>query len=330
MKYTIRIILLTGVVAFLFSQADIIDLEAQTITAEDIYESFIYEDYIVEGVIQSINLEWILHEEYNPYITHPALLGEKTQVVKIEFAVDSLLIGTLNKREIILLGKNREAGGKSSYLLDLKEGDRLIIPIRYLNKGDYKTGNKYLLVGWNSSRFLIKENLFERGLKSDPIQTGKVKDLYKAIEEIKRRRSIRTITNKSDLIVRGKVINKWITEDTFSSGKTKNIERIRIAVDTCFKGNIENDSIEFSSIKMAIYNPPWKTPVPAIKRGEDWLVFLKWAEEPGYYPFAGLNGMFKIKSDKLIRDNRIVMERDLQEVKSIIFQEISGGDEDAK
>ncbi|MBD3425219.1 MAG: hypothetical protein GF417_12350 [Candidatus Latescibacteria bacterium] len=329
MKYLLKVALLAVVICSVVFQISISEPKSQTITAEDIYESIIYEDYVVQGVIESINMKWILHEEYNPYITHPALLGKKTQIVEINFNIDKVLIGALDKKKITLVGKNQTAGGMTSFLLELKEGDRMIIPIKYLNKGEYKSGNKYLLVGWNSSRFLITENYFKRGLKSDPIQTGKMEDLYKAIEEIKEKRSITDIAQEAELIARGTVINKRTTNDTLQSGTSKEIVKIQLDDFECLKGKLNGDMLEFSIIYMSRYNPPWKMRVPLhINSGEDWLVFLKWAEEPGYYPFAGLNGMFKIEDNKLIRDNRIVIKKDLKEVKSIIMEAKAGSDKD--
>jgi len=299
--------------------------ETPTITAEDIYDSFIYEDYVVEGTIKSIELKWVLHEEYNPYISNPALIGKKTQVVEIGFSISRVLIGDIKVKDVILIGKNRHAGRKNSYLLDLKKNDRMIIPIRYVDKGAYKTGEKFQMVGWDSSRFIITDDSFLRGLKDDPIQNGNVSDLYNSLEEIKNMRSTSSITKKAELIVQGFVIDKWVTDDTLSTGRLKYIERIRLSVNSFLKGESDRKTIEFSILTMAGYNPFWRRRFTEINEGEEWIVFLKWAEEPGYYPFAGINGMFKVEGDKLVRDNRIIMEKSLNEMKAVIRNEVPEG-----
>jgi len=306
---------------------------AATITTKDIYSDYINKAYVVEGVIQSPKLKWILHEEYNPYTTHPALLGKKTQIVEIEFTIENVLIGDLEKKYVTLIGLGGRlySGGKTRDLSELETGDKIIIPLRYIPKGMYESGEKLFITGCDNSRFLIKGDTFIRGRKSEPIQTGKVADLYKAIEEIKKMRSIEAITEKAELIVQGKVKNRWTTEDTLSNGLSKHIERVELEIESLFKGNLNNNTVVFSIIIMASYNPPWKTSVPIhINPGEDWIVFLKWAEEPGYYPFAGVNGMFRLKGDKAIRDNRKPVDNSLKAIKAAISRGISGGDKNAE
>ena len=74
-------------------------------------------------------------------------------------------------------------------------------------------------------------------------------------------------------------------------------------VDSTMKGKVKDYSIIISMINVGLYEPSWRTRVSDMHIGEEWIAFLKYAEEPGYYPFAGVNGLFMIKGDKLIRNN---------------------------
>jgi len=293
--------------------------ETPTITAEDIHDCMIYEDCVVEGVVLSVKWEKIPYKDFFHDVTHPYLLSKKQKFGVFEFEVKKKLIGNLNSSKITLYSFNNY----ENWLSDIEEGYRYIFSLRH---HIYK-GVVYGIMGGLKCRFLIKGDTFLRGRKSDPIQTGRVSDLYKAIDEIKRKRSIDTITDEAELIVRGRVKERWTTDDTLSSGLNKNIEKIRLSVDEYLKGNLEDDEVEFSVIYMATYNPFWKSRFPEVTPGEEWLVFLKWAEEPGYYPFAGVNGMFKVEGDKLVRVNRasrITMDRTLEKMKNITRNEASG------
>jgi len=332
MKYLLKVAFMTVIVLSVVFQIGISELRSQTITAEDIYEEYIYKDYVVEGTILSTMHKKILHEEFNPYTNHPSLIGKKVRIIQIGLKIINVLIGDLDINTLVLVGNDGclYSGGKTRELFGLEIGDTIIIPLRDINKGIYKSEEKLLITGWDSSRFVIKGNTFLRGKKNNPIQKGKTKDLYRAIGEIRKKRSIESITAQAEVIARGKIKSKWTTKDTLSSGFSKNIVRMKLEIDDCFKGDTGSDELEFSVVYRPYYEPFWRAEVPHVNVGEDWLVFLKWAEEPGYYPFAGVNGMFKIEDDKLIRDNRIVMKKKIQDVKTIIMQEMSGGGEDAK
>lgn len=296
-----------------------------TIIAEDIHDCFIYEDYVVEGVVVSAKREKIPYKDFFHDVTNPGLLSKKERFGVFEFEVKKELIGNLKRNKITLYAiscyENR--------LTDIEKGDKYIFS---LCSHIYK-GKVFGIMGVRICRFLIRGDSFIRGLKNKPIQKGKVSDLYQAIEEVKELRSIGTITDKAELIVRGTVRDRWTTGDTLSYGLSKNIERIRLSVEECLKGDYTGDEVEFSVIYMATYNPFWKSRFPELNQGEEWLVFLKLAKEPGYYPFAGVNGMFKLEGEKLVRVNRgsrITLDRSLEEMKDVILREVQGGDGDAE
>lgn len=293
---------------------------AATITADDIRDCCIYEDYVVEGVVVSAKWEEIPYKDFFHNVTHPRLLTKKQKFGVFELEVKKELIGTLKKSKIILYAVN----SYENQLSDIEKGDKYIFSLcSHIYKGEV-----YGIMGVRECRFFIRGDTFVRGLRNKPIQTGKVADLYKAIEEIKEKRNLGTIIDNAELIVRGTVKDSWAINDTLSSGLNKNIVRIKLSADECLKGDFSGDEMEFSVIYMATYNPFWKSRVPELNPGEEWMVFLKWSKEPGYYPFAGVNGMFEVEGDKLIRVNRgsrITMDRSLKEMKAFISREVSGG-----
>ena len=310
----------------LFPAASIANAQdAATIAADDIHDCCTYEDYVVEGVVVSVKWEEIPYKDFFHNVTHPHLLTKKQKFGVFEFEVKKGLIGRLKSSKITLYAVN----SYENRLSDIEKGDEYIFSLcSHIYKGEV-----YGIMGVRDCRFLIQGDTFLRGFKNQPIHSGRVSDLYKAIEKIKEKRSLGTIIDEAELIVRGTVTDRWTTGDTLSIGLLKNIESIKLSVDECLKGDYTGDEIEFSAIYMATYNPFWKSRVPELNPGEEWLVFLKWAEEPGYHPFAGVNGMFEVDGGKLIRVNRgsrITIDQSLKEMRTLISHKVSRDDKDSE
>ena len=130
-----------------------------------------------------------------------------------------------------------------------------------------------------------------------------MKDLYKAFDELNAERSIETLVKKADLIARGTVEKTWREKEDIEHGTPKKLSKAKININRILKGKLDNNKIIITMIARNHYNSLWQTNTPSLKVGEEWFLFLKWADEPGYYPFAGVNGMFKIAGDRLIRRN---------------------------
>jgi len=80
-------------------------------------------------------------------------------------------------------------------------------------------------------------------------------------------------------------------------------------IDELHKGNTDGKKeIEFRMILGGPYWPAWRQKVPIMRKGQQYYVFLK-NDEIGYYPFAGINGCFKIEGENLIYDNRVDYQR---------------------
>lgn len=295
----------------------------ETITAEDIYDSFIYQDYVVEGIVESI-----IREKVHPQDLIPGSGGRiKIPMARIKFKISKVLIGNLDKSEITLVGMDSRG---QDYEFDLDVGDRYLLALMFWDRGKYHRGGAYSLRR-DDARFLIKGNTWFRGRKSAPMSTGRLSDLYRAVEEINNKRSIEVLTREAELVVRGIVVDVWESDDRTELGMSKHIQCIKVKIKSKIKGSLKDDILVFRMIPYVSYQPFWWRRVPAMNVGEDWIVFLKWAEEPGYYPFAGVNGMYRIEDDKLIRDNRVVLKRTPEDFEEAIAREVSrDGDRDDK
>jgi len=124
-----------------------------------------------------------------------------------------------------------------------------------------------------------------------------LEDLYKAFAELREKRSIRTLTREADLIVKGKVKKILPAKGDL----TYVAQFLNIKVEKIYKGRFNNDEITISMAWKAPYKPFYRKFSVTMNEGQTWIVFLNWDDELGYYPITGLNGMFKVKGDSLIR-----------------------------
>jgi len=124
------------------------------------------------------------------------------------------------------------------------------------------------------------------------------------------------------------VLDSWKVEEQTEEGITKRIIRTRLDVYDVLKGTVEESSISISTIRKGFYSPEWRMRVPDLKIGEEWILFLKSADEPGYYPFAGVNGLFLVEGDDLYRNNnsRILLHISPEELEAKVRLALEGGE----
>jgi hypothetical protein len=294
-----------------------------TLTVEDIYDSFIDQDFVVEGTVESIDKENVFPNDLTP-----GLGGKnKMPMARVKFNVSRVLIGDLDKYQITVVGMD---ACRKGYGFDLEVGDRYILALYYSNRGSFNKGGTYPLRG-DDSRFLIIGDRWFRGRKDKFMSTGTLTDLYRVIEEINRMRSVDTLSREADLIVRGTVLDAWNEDEGTETGETMNVRHVELKLSAVMKGALEKDAFTFQMLPYVNYRPSWYKLVSAINPEEEWIVFLKWIPEIGYYPFAGKNGMFKVEEDHLIRDNRIVLKQTPEQLAGEVARTLSsGGDEDEK
>ena len=291
-----------------------------TLTVEDVYDSLIDEDFIVKGTVESI-----AKEKVRPHDFIPGLRGIlKIPMVRIKFIVSKVLIGDLDKHEITVVGIDTR---REDYAFDLEFGDRYLLALRFTDRGKFNIGGTYIL-GRDDSRFLIEGNRWFRGRKGDFIGTGRLADLYRAIEEIEKMRRIDSLAREADLIVRGTVLDAWYEDEGTLSGKTMHVRNVELKLSDVLKGTLKGDVFTFQMLPTVDYRPPWHKLVSVVSPGEKWIVFLKWIPEIGYYPFAGRNGMFKVEDDRLIRDNHLVLKQAPEHLEEEIARAISRGSDD--
>jgi hypothetical protein len=257
--------------------------------------SFIYADLMVEGVVEKITTVTVPPGDYAP-----GSPGLNMPVAIILFRVNRVLLGYPQPERIEIVA--RKWGSPSHYCFDLQEGDRYILNLHYGDTGKLFEPGRYFTRD-DSERFLVKNSEWIQGRKDQPLARGELKTLYDAIQKAAEERSLEVLTHRADLIVRGRVVEIANPHDLTATGQEKNIQKVRLVVDSTMKGKVKDYSIIISMINVGLYEPSWRTRVSDMHIGEEWIAFLKYAEEPGYYPFAGVNGLFMIKGDKLIRNN---------------------------
>ena len=93
---TTSITRLAAVIVMIFAASAGNNITIKTITVEDVYDSFIYQDFVVEGTVESI-----VREEVHPQDLFPGQGGKrKIPMARIEFKVSKVLMGDLDKGEI--------------------------------------------------------------------------------------------------------------------------------------------------------------------------------------------------------------------------------------
>lgn len=266
---------------------------ADELKVSDVIDSFLYEDIVVEGVVEGIEKEMVLHED----VIKDAKAPFKIPFVNIKFRISKVLIGYYEGSYIPVTTWLLRS---TDYLFDLEIGDTYILALHLSTlKGEYTKG-KYVL-GNDADRFLVKQNTWLRGRKSDPISTGDLDDLYKVTKAINNMRSLEALTREANWIVRGTIIDMSKTDEHIKEGVYAWVIKIKLNVSSKLKGALDDNTITIKTIKSGIYNPSWAAPFPEMNLEEEWYAFLKWAEEPGYYAFAGVNGLFRVVDNTLMR-----------------------------
>jgi len=148
-----------------------------------------------------------------------------------------------------------------------------------------------------------------------------LEDLYRAFAELREKRSFKTLIREADLIVKGKV-------EKILPGKgdlTYVAQYLNFIVEKIYKGRLNNDEMTISLAWEAPYKPYWRKFSVTMKEGQTGIVFLKWSKEIGYYPINGLNGIFKVKGDILIRGyiDDLILKKSLTSLEEEIKLELS-------
>jgi hypothetical protein len=287
----------------------------------ELQDPFVYSDLVVEGVIEEISKVTVPIADYLPGIA-----GRDIPMAIMKFRIDKVLIGYQPTRYVSIVANVLTS--PSVYHFDFTEGERYILCLYLPAKGKLFESGKYL-VRSDTERFLLKETRWIQGAKSNQLADGKLEELYDVIEKVRRDRSIEHLTKEAELIVRGVVLESWeISEQNDEGIIDKDITRTRFAVRSVLKGTFEESSIIISTIGEGFYTPSWRKRVPDMNIGEEWILFLKSAEEPGYYPFAGVNGLFMVEGHDLLRNNhnRVPLGLSAKQLETEVLQIVEGGE----
>jgi hypothetical protein len=269
---------------------------AAAVEVNDILAVMQYADLVVEGEVSGISRVTVPSRDFFMSVPH----GPDLSMALIEFSVKKVLIGDWDAESVPVAGFVSFAG---EYHFDLEEGDAYILALKKHHGGGGLFESTKFILRSDASKFLIRDGSFIRGSKKNPMQEGKLSDLYVAIRAIREQRSIKNIAREADIIARGTVTGISEENDAPSGEDDTKFHYVKLRIHSWIKGRIEGDVLTVGMIKEGLYRPPWRTKVPDMHEGEEWYVFAKWNDEIGYYPFAGVNGLFRIEGDRIIRDN---------------------------
>lgn len=281
-------------------------------------ELFLYSDLVVEGVIEEITKVTVSWTDI-----HPDLMAQDIPMAIMDFRIDKVFVGYQTAEHIEVVAYNLTTS--APYHFDFVEGDRYILSLKRPTMGKLFEPGRYL-VRSDDAKFLIKGSSWIQGEKIKPMAEGQLTELYTVLDKVQRDRSIERLTKQAELIVRGKVLDVWESDEQTAKGRDKHITRVKLAVQSVMKGTIKSDSVVVSMISRGFYKPAWRTRVPDMHKGEEWIMFLKSAEEPGFYPFAGVNGLFLVEGDVLIRNNnsRIILHFSPKQLEAQVNQAVKG------
>jgi hypothetical protein len=256
-------------------------------------KSFVYSDLVVDGVVEKITTVKMPHGDFVP-----GAAGPNIPVAIIFFKVNRVLLGYPQPDRIEI---HAIISKTDHNYFDLAEGDRYVLSLHY---GGGKCFSGKYISRMTHERFFIEDSRWFQGRKDRPIAEGDVQGLYAAIEQAAAERSFEVLTRRADLIVRGKVVAITGADGSMSEKDESGIQRVTLAIQSVVKGVVEDDSLVLSlQTKYGVRRLSWGVLVPSMHVGEEWIAFLKYADDPGYYPFAGVNGLFLVKGDSVIRDN---------------------------
>lgn len=289
-----KLLIFLAVTAIAWASAAFAQPEPNT-TDFKLKESFLYSDLVVDGVVEKITTGTVPHSDIVP-----GAPGPNIPVAIILFKVNRVLLGYPQPDHIEIHAI--ESKSFHNYF-DMAEGDRYVLSLHYGGgKGDFLSG-KYIS-RMTHERFFIVDSRWFQGRKDQPIAEGDLQGLYVAVEQAAAERSFEVLTRRADLIVRGKVVATTGADSPMGEEDESGIQRVTLAIQSVVKGDVKDDSIVLSlQTKYGVRRLSWGVLVPSMHVGEEWIAFLKYADDPGYYPFAGVNGLFMVKRDSVIRNN---------------------------
>ena len=308
-------------VVFAIAWCPPVSLFGQLVGADPTLEEvFRYADLVVEGAIEKISKMTVPHEDYLP-----GIVGGDIPMAIMDFRIDTVLVGYQSANNIEVVANVLTYPSK--YHFDFIEGDRYILSLKLPTIGKLFEPGRYL-VRSDYAKFLIQGSHWIQGERIKPIAEGSIEELYAILEKVRRDRSIEQLTEQAELVVRGKVLDVRESTEKDDRGREKDIIRVELDVQSVMKGAIKGNSVVVSMINRGFYSPSWRTRVPDMHEDEEWIMFLKYADEPGYYLFAGVNGLFLVEGDDLYRNNnsRILLHFSPEDLESRVNQAVKGGE----
>ncbi len=285
------------------------------VLAEEQYpESLLIKDVrdselIVQGVVTSVGSDEVPQD---------SLFGQKQPgknfpVTTIEVAVDKVLKGKWDARTITAILTGDPGTGLFHYgvTYDYEAGDNVVLCLHY----DARImGGAFRL--WGDAGSFVKrgDRWISRGERSREVSLA-------AID-----REAQTVTpgrmvDGADAVVLGTV--ESVSRREFDCGFPILCiaDYVTVRVEQSWKGPEVGESILVRALRRGS-NLPWYAPVPMLRTGEPYLMFLR-RDDVGFYPFVGFNGFLRVDGEELIMNGHVPYALSRSKVLAVVQEEVS-------
>lgn len=271
----------------------------------------LYADVIVRGVIDSIKTVYTKDEDYFPESPRPKW-PLATTLLKLR--IDEVLRGRLEEDTITVAAPGRFPPGTP----DTSGAAHMFTNHSF----GFVAGEEVVYCLWHNplrpTEWLVPPDQGRFVHTGDQWVEQLLRSKY-SIEKIRRivaDGSASYVSEQADLIVSGRVLD---VQDGERIKSPEMRETIRMTVDKVWKGSWAQNEIEFTFSK---YGPiPERIPTPDVYGGERWLMFLR-SVDGKLQPFAGLNGMLRMKDTVLMRNRFVPYEVSGKELEGIIATDV--------
>ncbi len=259
-------------------------------------------DIIVRGVIEDITpIQFDISS--GDFGTEPSFIRGS----EIRVRVHAVLRGTWHESRIsmVVLNDDRSLLKGREYILCGSWAKYARTFVTGTHIGIYANGGR--------GRWIKRPSPWGMATEPDTLSTTEVRARLE-------RGSLRYVTRESEVILTGTIISERDSAYAYNgqNGRTK---YYLLQVDAVLKGRVKARYVTVAIPQLREYVPVPIRPTPPVRRGEEWLLFLK-REDWGAYPFAGRNSMLLIDGDDLLYNSEVRCPRTRDEAIAYIRYQV--------
>jgi hypothetical protein len=256
---------------------------AQTGQGGDFDDPVEYGDLVVSGILEDIHVDDYPLGDFG--WPNPGNDDSGVALSVLEIAIDDVIRGGAKTDRVKIFGH-------AGLARMLSPGERLLI-CAYFNEKALENGAYYL----RDPRgvFMWSDDTWTRLTNGQRVTPQAVRDQVSNSHAA-------SLVHKADAIVIGRVIDSVVERGVAADGKRLNQVNWTLHIESTLKGDIEEEELVVMSGMDGSVEGKWQVPMPShFDDGEDWLLFLI-RTEIGYFPFAGRNGVLRVRGEDLLYD----------------------------